>query len=173
MMVEIPMLQDPAIQKFLSSSHLQLWTVPAEEKMFFSVACLWAHAHLRVGGEDKNCTLPAFKVRYQNLTFRSYFHVLLHKKKKKKGHYEKGINIKSRQLLLSDVKQYLNIMVASLLVSINIVAANGGEGGKGTCTQLCRWRSLGRRCVGAAEDSVLPPGREQLQLPCQTPRLLL
>lgn len=60
------------------------------------------------------------------------------KKKKKKCHYEKGINIKSRQLLLSNVKQYLNIMVASLLVSINIVAANGGEGGKGTCTQLCR-----------------------------------
>lgn len=79
------MLQDPAIQKFLSSSHLQLWTVSAEEKMFFfSVACLWAHAYLRVGGQDKNCTLPAFKVRYQNqLLFLKLFSCAVTLKKKK------------------------------------------------------------------------------------------
>lgn len=68
-------------------------------------------------------------------------------------------------------------MVPSLMVYISMLRGNCGESGKGTRSllpaQLHRWQSLGRSGVGAGEDGVLPPGRKLLQLPCQSPHLLL
>lgn len=68
-MVEIPMLQNPGVEKFLTCFHLSLWVIPAEERLFFSSVPTGTCSFMNVDWQGKNCRLPAFKVRYKKRMF--------------------------------------------------------------------------------------------------------